>query len=97
MKEESCAPDAGVRRATLVDEGDNADPPQLVLGEVWAYIRDDIAGRAKSPDGRRRGGPEAQHQSAAEKDRTTGGREGAMAVSALHECILSCSRGPMTL
>src|SRR5262245_19913641 len=89
MKEEIGDPDAGVRRATLIDEGDEADPLHFVLGQVWAYLRHHVAGRAKSPDGRRRCSIEAHHQIADEQNRATDGREAAMAVSAIHECILS--------
>jgi len=60
-----------------------------VLGQVWAYLRHHVAGRAKSPDGRRRCSIDAHHQIADEQNRATDGREAAMAVSAIHACILS--------
>src|SRR5215813_3210575 len=89
MEEQVSDPNAGVQRATLIGEGDDADPPQFVLGWVGAHVRRHVAGWAKSP--RRRRVTTADAEGADEQKRATNGCEHAKVVSARHGCSPSFS------
>src|SRR5882724_4125754 len=88
MEEEVGDPDAGVRRATLIGEADDADPPQFVLGQVRAHLLRHVAGRAKSPRRRRRRATATEAEGADEQKRTTDGPDNARAVFMMHVSIL---------